>query len=55
MYAIVQIGGQQYKVEQGQELLVDRIKGKEGSTIELDNVRFVAEIVIAEAFRLPLK
>ncbi len=37
-YAIVKTGGKQYRVEQGQNLLVERLKADEGSTVELEPV-----------------
>ena len=37
MYAIVEINGQQFKVEEGQKLFVHRIKDAEaGKTVEVD-------------------
>ena len=42
MYAIVEINGQQFKVEQGQKLFVNRIKdAEEGKTVEFDKVLLV--------------
>jgi large subunit ribosomal protein L21 len=42
MYAIVEINGQQFKVEQGQKLFVNRIKDAEaGKTVEFDKVLLV--------------
>ncbi|MAC95357.1 MAG: 50S ribosomal protein L21 [Flavobacteriales bacterium] len=38
MYAIVEIAGQQFKVEKDQELFVHRLEGKEGSKVNFDNV-----------------
>ena len=38
MYAIVEIAGQQFKVEKGQELFVHRLSGKEGDKVEFDKV-----------------
>ena len=39
MYAIVDIQGQQFKVEQGQKLFVHHIKDvEEGQTVEFENV-----------------
>ena len=35
-YAIVKTGGKQYRVEQGQTLLVERLPGDEGSELELE-------------------
>lgn len=38
MYAIVDIAGQQFKVEKDQTLFVNRLDGKEGDTIEFEKV-----------------
>ena len=35
-YAIVKTGGKQYRVEEGQTLLVERLSADEGSTVALD-------------------
>jgi large subunit ribosomal protein L21 len=35
MYAIVKTGGKQYRVEQGQSLLVERLPAEDGATVEL--------------------
>lgn len=40
MYAVVEIGGQQFRVEKGQQLFVHRLKAREGDSIELNNVLF---------------
>ena len=39
-YAIVKTGGKQYRVEQGQQLLVERLKADEGATVDLQPVLF---------------
>jgi large subunit ribosomal protein L21 len=36
MYAIVKTGGKQYRVEQGQSLLVERLPASEGDTVALE-------------------
>jgi large subunit ribosomal protein L21 len=36
MYAIVKTGGKQYRVEEGQTLLVERLPDDEGATIALE-------------------
>lgn len=42
MYAIVEINGQQFKVEEGNKLFVNRIKdAEEGKTVEFDRVLLV--------------
>ncbi len=39
-YAIVKTGGKQYRVEEGQKLLVERLPADEGSTVALEPVLF---------------
>lgn len=42
MYAIVEINGQQFKVEEGKKLFVNHINGAEGGqTVEFENVLLV--------------
>ena len=41
MYAIVEIAGQQFKVEQGREVFVHRLSGEEGAKVEFDKVLLV--------------
>lgn len=41
MYVIVDIAGQQFKVEQGQEVFVHRLEGEEGEKLEFDKVLLV--------------
>jgi large subunit ribosomal protein L21 len=38
MYAIVEIAGQQFKVEKGNKLFVHRLDAETGSEVEFDNV-----------------
>ena len=35
MFAIVEVGGKQYRVEEGREVVVDRLRAAEGTTVEL--------------------
>jgi large subunit ribosomal protein L21 len=35
MFAVVKSGGKQYRVKEGQEFLVDRLKGDVGDSVEL--------------------
>ena len=35
MFAIVEVGGKQYRVEEGRELVVDRLDADQGATVEL--------------------
>lgn len=41
MYAIVEIGGQQFKAEKGRKLYVNLIQSEEGASVEFDNVLLV--------------
>ena len=41
MYAIVEIAGQQYKVQKDQKLYVNRLKGDEGTQVSFDRVLLV--------------
>ena len=43
MYAIVRTGGKQYQVTSGDRLRVEKLEGKIGDTIELDDVLLVAD------------
>jgi large subunit ribosomal protein L21 len=36
MYVVVDIQGQQFKVQEGQKLFVHRLKAEEGSEVEFD-------------------
>jgi large subunit ribosomal protein L21 len=40
-YAIVKTGGKQYRVEQGQTLVVERLPGDDGSSVALEPLLFV--------------
>jgi large subunit ribosomal protein L21 len=41
MYAIVEIAGQQFKVEEGQEIFVHRLQAAEGDALSYDRVLLV--------------
>lgn len=41
MYAIVETGGKQYRVEPGAVIVVDRLENEEGATVTLDKVLLV--------------
>jgi len=47
MYAVVETGGKQYKVEKGTSLLVDRLDAKEGDKVTLRAVMFRDKDVVA--------
>ena len=42
MYAIVDIAGQQFKVEAGNEIFVNRLAAPKGASVEFDKVLLVA-------------
>src|SRR2546421_9530797 len=52
MYAIVESGGKQYKVEKGTSLLVDRLSVKEGEKVSLAPVMFRDKDVVADSASL---
>jgi large subunit ribosomal protein L21 len=41
MYAIVETGGKQYRVEAGSVIQVESLSGEVGTTIDLDHVRLI--------------
>ena len=41
MYAIVEIAGQQFKVEKDQQIFVHRLEEREGAKVEFDNVLLI--------------
>jgi large subunit ribosomal protein L21 len=41
MYAVVKTGGKQYRLEQGQTLLVERLSADEGASVKLDPLLYV--------------
>ena len=43
MYAIVEIAGQQFKVEEGKKIFVHRLEVEEGKKIEFDQVLLIEE------------
>jgi len=49
MYAVVESGGKQYKVEEGTSLLVDRLDAKEGDKVALRPVMFRDDDVLVSA------
>lgn len=42
MYAVVETGGKQVRVAEGDRLRVEKLDAEIGSTVELDNVKMVA-------------
>lgn len=43
MYAIVEIAGQQFKVEKDKQIFVHRLEGNEGDVVDFDKVLLVDE------------
>ncbi|HUP82902.1 MAG TPA: 50S ribosomal protein L21 [Candidatus Limnocylindria bacterium] len=43
MYAVIETGGKQYRVELGSEFAVERLEGSAGDTIKFDRVLLVAD------------
>jgi large subunit ribosomal protein L21 len=43
MYAVIQTGGKQYRVAEGDTLRIEKILADEGSTVELGKVLMVAD------------
>ncbi|MGP4080551.1 50S ribosomal protein L21 [Bacillus sp. Marseille-Q3570] len=41
MYAIIEAGGKQFRVEEGQELYIEKVNGEAGDTITFDRVLMV--------------
>ena len=52
MYAIVESGGKQYKVEKGETLLLDRLPVKEGEVVDLRAVMFRDDDVVTDPAEL---
>jgi large subunit ribosomal protein L21 len=46
MYAIVKTGGKQYRVEEGQTLVVERLPGDAGASLDLEPVLFRSDDVV---------
>lgn len=43
MYAVVETGGKQVRVQPGDSVLVERIAGEVGDSVELDDVRLIVD------------
>ena len=42
MYAVIQTGGKQYRVSEGDKLLVEKLGAEEGASVDLDKVLMIA-------------
>ena len=49
MYAIVKVGGKQYRVEKGDQLVVDRMSEDEGAKVTLEPLLFRSDDVVFDA------
>ena len=43
MYAVVKTGGKQYRVAKDDKILVERLEGESGASVQLDNVMMVVD------------
>lgn len=43
MYAIIETGGKQYRVEEGDTIKIEKIEGEVGSTVTLGNILMVSK------------
>ena len=43
MYAVIQTGGKQYRVSEGDTLKVEKLEAEEGANVEFDRVLMVAD------------
>ena len=48
-YAVIKTGGKQYRVEEGQTLLVERLADEEGATVVLQPLLYAAEDAVFDA------
>ena len=49
MYAIVRVGGKQYRVEKGDQLVVDRMAEDEGAKVALEPLLFRSDDTVFDA------
>jgi large subunit ribosomal protein L21 len=49
MYAIIKTGGKQYRVEQGQRLLIERLPDAEGATVALEPLLYRSDDAVFDA------
>jgi large subunit ribosomal protein L21 len=42
MYAVIQTGGKQYRVEQGQTIVVEKLEGEKGTKVAFDEVLLIS-------------
>ncbi len=49
MYAVIETGGKQYRVEQGQKIKVEKLNAEQGASVDIDKVLMIAD---GEDFRV---
>ena len=42
-YAVIETGGKQYRVQEGDSITVEKLPGEEGESVDLDNVLLVSK------------
>ena len=52
MYAVVRVGGKQYRVEQGDSLVVDRLSAEPGESVALEPLLFAGDDTVFEPAEL---
>lgn len=52
MFAIIETGGKQFRVEEGNEILVERLKAEAGSELDIDKVLLLGgeETIVGEPY-----
>ncbi|KGG80192.1 50S ribosomal protein L21 [Caloranaerobacter azorensis] len=53
MYAVIETGGKQYRVQEGDTLFIEKVAGNEGETVKFDKVLLVSndgEVKIGKPF-----
>ncbi len=43
MYAIIETGGKQYRVQEGDSLFIEKVNGEEGDAVEFDKILTVSK------------
>lgn len=43
IYAVITSGGKQYRVEENRDIVVERIEGKEGDKVKIDQVNLISD------------
>lgn len=43
MYAVIEVGGKQYKVSEGDVVFVEKLEAEEGKKVKFDNVLMIAD------------